>query len=134
MGPPKNPVEAVGFVVVVIVFLLLVFGVITAFIKFLGRKNAKPLPKLAGTSVPQLGEGLDINKRYDIVYSGGDYSSQYVERVEGIKIIGYVGRDDDETVGKMYLRSRGLVVEFADGRKAYLMPHAIMSLQETRVD
>jgi hypothetical protein len=44
--------------------------------------------------------------------------------------MGYVGKDDDETVGKMYMRSRWLVVEFADGRRAYLMPHAIISLQE----
>jgi len=29
------------------------------------------------------------------------------------------------------MRSRWLVVEFADGRKAYLMPFAILSLQET---
>ncbi len=26
----------------------------------------------------------------DIVYSGGDYGSQFVERLEGIRIIGYV--------------------------------------------
>jgi hypothetical protein len=131
---PNNPVEAVGFAVIVIVFFFLGVGVIAAFIKFLGRNKAKPLPKLAGTSVPQLGEGIDVSKRYDIVYSSGDYGSQFVERLEGIKIIGYVGSEDDQTVGKMYLRSRWLVVEFTDGRKAYLMPHAIMSLQETRAN
>ena len=131
--PPNNIVEVVGIVTCVIV-LLFVFGAFCAIVGSLIRKKNKKLPKLAGTTVPQVGEGLDISKRYDIVYSGGDYSSQFVERLEGIKIIGYVGRDDDESVGKMYLRSRWLVVEFSDGRKAYLMPHAIMSLQESRLN
>ena len=118
-------------IVAIVIILLSVFGVFCSIVSMIRKKNKK-LPKLAGTTVPQVGEGLDISKRYDIVYSGGDYSSQFVERLEGIKIIGYVGRDDDESVGKMYLRSRWLVVEFSDGRKAYLMPHAIMSLQESR--
>ena len=120
-------------IVAIVIILLSVFGVFCSIGSMIRKKNKK-LPKLAGTTVPQVGEGLDISKRYDIVYSGGDYSSQFVERLEGIKIIGYVGRDDDESVGKMYLRSRWLVVEFSDGRKAYLMPHAIMSLQESRAN
>ena len=120
-------------IVAIVIILLSVFGVFCSIVSMIRKKNKK-LPKLAGTTVPQVGEGLDISKRYDIVYSGGDYSSQFVERLEGIKIIGYVGRDDDESVGKMYLRSRWLVVEFSDGRKAYLMPHAIMSLQESRAN
>ena len=120
-------------IVAIVIILLSVFGVFCSIGSMIRKKNKK-LPKLAGTTVPQVGEGLDISKRYDIVYSGGDYSSQFVERLEGIKIIGYVGRDDDESVGKMYLRSRWLVVEFSDGRKAYLMPHAIMSLQESRLN
>jgi hypothetical protein len=95
------------------------------------RRKPKP-PKLAGTAIPEIGEGLDINKRYDIVYSGGgDFSTQFSERLHGVKIIGYVGRDDDESVSKMYMRGRWLVVEFADGRRAYLMPRSIISLQES---
>jgi hypothetical protein len=46
-------------------------------------------------------------------------------------IVGYIGKDDDEPVGKMYMPKRWLVVEFVDGRRAYLMPHAIVSLQES---
>jgi hypothetical protein len=88
-------------------------------------------PKLAGTAIPEIGEGLDIGKRYDIVYSGGDYGGQFAERLHGVRIVGYVGRDDDESVSKMYMRGRWLVVEFADGRRAYLMPHSIVSLQES---
>ncbi len=131
--PPNNIVEVVGIVTSVIV-LLFVCGAFIAIVGSLIRKKNKQQPKLAGTTIPHLGEGIDVSKRYDIVYSSGDYGSQFVERLEGIKIIGYVGSDDDQTVGKMYLRSRWLVVEFADSRKAYLMPHAIMSLQETRAD
>ena len=88
-------------------------------------------PKLAGTEIPQIGEGFDINKRYDIIYSIGDYSSQFVERMRDIKVVGYVGKNTGEIFEKSFMRTRWLVVEFADGRRAYLMPHAILSLVES---
>src|SRR2546423_6845252 len=50
-------------------------------------------PKLAGTEIPQIGEGFDISKRYDIIYSIGDYSSQFIERIQSIKILGSVGKN-----------------------------------------
>jgi hypothetical protein len=122
-------VEAVGYLTTAIIlcFLIIWFWVTISSL-FKGKK--KP-PKLAGTAIPETGEGLDIGKRYDIVYSGGDYGSHFTERLLGVRIVGYIGKDDDEPVGKMYLQSRWLVVEFADRRRAYLMPHAIVSLQES---
>jgi hypothetical protein len=123
-------VEAVGYLTTAIIlcFLIICFWVTVSSL-FKGKKK-KP-PKLAGTAIPETGEGLDIGKRYDIIYSGGDYGSQFTERLQGVRIVGYIGKDDDEPVGKMYLQSRWLVVEFADGRRAYLMPHSIVSLQES---
>jgi hypothetical protein len=121
-------VEIVGYITTGIVLLFLCgWGIAVMSSLFQGRKKG---PRLAGTVIPELGEGLDINKRYDIVYSGGDYGSHLVERLQNIRIIGYVGKADDEAVGKMYMQSRWLVIEFPDGRRAYLMPHAIISLQE----
>ena len=120
--------ETIGKITTVIVVSALCIGFFAWLVSFFRGKKA---PKLAGTAIPELGEGLDISKRYDIVYSGGDFGSQFVEHLKGIQIIGYVGQEDDEAVGKMYMRSRWLVVSFSDGRKAYLMPHAILSLQES---
>ena len=121
--------EVVGYITTVIVLLFLCGGALSLFGSFFQAKK-KP-PKLAGTAIPETGDGLDISKRYDIVYSGGDYGGQFAERLHGVRIVGYVGRDDDESVSKMYMRGRWLVVEFADGRRAYLMPHSIVSLQES---
>lgn len=110
-------------------FFSFVAGLITTAILVARSRKKKP-PKLAGTAIPQIGDGLDIAKRYDILYSG-DYGASFVERLSVVRIVGYVGSDDDDSVGKMYIRSRWLVVEFADGRRAYLMPHAILSLSES---
>jgi hypothetical protein len=121
--------EVLGYIVLGFFGFFMSVAAIALVVSFFQKKIP---PKLAGTFIPELEEGIDIQKRYDIVYSGGDYGSQVKEKLEGVRIIGYVGKDDDETVGKMYLRSRWLVVDFEDGRKAYLMPHAIISLQEAR--
>ena len=121
--------EVVGYITTVIVLLFVCGGTVGLVGSFF-RGKKKP-PKLAGTPIPEIGTGLDISKRYDIVYSGGDYSGQFVERLHGVKIVGYVGRDDDESVSKMYMRGRWLVVELPDSRRTYLMPHSIVSLQES---
>jgi hypothetical protein len=121
-------VEVVGYITTVIVLIFVCGAGYSAL-----RSSLKPKrqPKLAGTVIPELGQGLDISKRFDIVYSGGDFSTHLVERLQGVRILGYVGNDKDEGVGKMYMRSRWLVVRFSDGRQAYLMPHAIVSLLES---
>jgi hypothetical protein len=120
--------ETVGQITVGVLVFLACVGGLAAVASYFEKKKS---PKLAGTTIPELGEGLDLSKRYDIVYSGGDYGSQFVEHLQEVRIVGYVGQEGDEAVGKMYMRSRWLVVSFADGRKAYLMPHAILSLQES---
>src|SRR5688500_10919798 len=122
-------VETVGYITIVIVMIFVCGAALAALRRLF--KDKKRSPKIAGTAIPEIGEGLDISKRYDIVYSGGDYGGQIVERLHEVRIVGYVGRDDDEAVSKMYMRGRWLVVEFADGRRAYLMPHSIVSLQES---
>lgn len=124
-----SPFEVIGQITVGVFGFVACFAVLMAIVTKLRSK--KP-PRLAGTDIRELGEGIDISKRYDIVYSGGsDYGTQLLERLSRVLIVGYVGREDDESVGKMYMRSRWLVVTFTDGRKAYLMPHAIVSLQES---
>ncbi|MBL8792653.1 MAG: hypothetical protein JNM56_01980 [Planctomycetia bacterium] len=95
--------ETVGYIATgVVVFFACIAG-IAALSSYFQKKIP---PKLAGTAIPELGVGLDIGKQYDIVYSGGDYGSQFVERLHAVKIVGYVGTDEDETVGKMYMPSR----------------------------
>lgn len=123
--------EVVGYITTVIVLVFICCGIMAYISAWISGLRNKPKPRLAGAVIPILGDGLEISKRYDIVYGGGDYGSQVVERIEGVRIVGYVGKEDDEAVGKMYIRSRWLVVEFADGRLAYLMPHSIISLTES---
>jgi hypothetical protein len=88
---------------------------------------------LAGTVIPELGEGLDISKCYDVIYSisSTDYGTPIVERLNSVRIVGYVGAGEEEEFGKAYMRSRWLVVEFPDQRRAYLMPRAILSLTQS---
>lgn len=122
--------ELVGYITTVIVTICLC-GVAFGWLMHALNRKQQRTPKIAGTTIPEIGEGLDISKRFDIVYSAGDYASQFSERLHAVRIIGYVGRDDDDSISKMYMRGRWLVVEFADLRRAYLMPHSIVSLQET---
>lgn len=125
----QNPLEIIGGVTTFI------FGVVAA--AFLAAKliqwfakTPPEQPKLAGTSIPDLGDGLDISKSYDVVY-GGDLHSHFVERLQCVRIVGYVGNEGDESVSKMYMRGRWLAFESKDGRRSYVMPHAIDSLQES---
>jgi hypothetical protein len=122
-------VEIVGYITTVIVVLFVCGTGITTLPRLFRTKRKSP--KLAGTAIPETGEGLDISKRYDIRYSAGDFGSQFSELFLNVKIIGYIGQDDDESVSKMYVRGRWLVVGFADGRRAYLLPRSIISLQES---
>jgi hypothetical protein len=125
-------VEVAGHITTAIVLCFMLFIMCAAGYALLrSLLGPKKQPKLAGTVIPELGQGLDISKHFDIVYSGGDHGSHIVERLQGVRILGYVGNDSDQSVGKMYMRSRWLVVEVSDGRRAYLMPHAIVSLLES---
>lgn len=121
--------EIVGYVTTVIVLLFVCGGLVSWLGRFL--RSRKRHPKLAGTVIPEIGQGLDVNKRYDIVYSGGDFGSQLCERIQNVRIVGYVGHADDESISKQFMRGRWLVVELADQRRAYLMPHSIISLVES---
>lgn len=103
--------------------------IVVAYFSAKARRARSKGPKLAGSTIPELGEGLDLSKRYDITYSG-DWSSNFVEHLNDVKIVGYVGSDNDETT-KMYMRGRWLVVEFNDGRRAYLMPSSIVALRQS---
>jgi len=123
--------ETVGYVTTVVVLIFLCGAAFAAFESWYERGRKIRGPKLAGTVIPETGEGLDIGKRYDIVYAGGDYGGQFAERLLDVRIVGYVGNNSD-SASKAFLRGRWLVVEFVDGRRAYLMPHAIVSLQESR--
>jgi hypothetical protein len=105
---------------------------VVAYLSAKSRRARSKGPKLAGSTIPELGDGLDLSKRYDITYSG-DWSSNFVEHLNDVKIVGYVGGNDDESVSKMYMRGRWLVVEFSDGRRAYLMPQSIVALRQTAV-
>ena len=103
--------------------------ILVAYLSARARRARAEGPKLAGSAIPELGQGLDLSKRYDITYSG-EWGSNFVERLDDVRIAGYVGRDNDEMGSKVYMRGRWLVVEFNDGRRAYLMPSSLVALRE----
>ncbi len=122
----KNPLEIIGGITT------FVFGLVAAVYlasKVIGwfSNDTSEGPTLIGTTVPELGEGLDLAKRYDVIY-GGDYHSNFVEKLSNVRIVGYIG--DNNEGSKMYLRGRWLAFESTDGMRSYVMPHAIVSLQE----
>lgn len=122
--------EAVGYVTTVIV-LLFVCGGALSWLATLINANKKRLPKIAGTLIPEIGEGFDINRQYDIFYGSEDYGSVFADRLYAVRIIGYVSRHDDVSNSRRNRRRSWLVVEHADGRRVFLLPDSIVSLQES---
>lgn len=121
--------EVVGYITTAFVLLFICVGLFAWLSDIFRRRRHQP--KLAGTIIPEIGQGLDVNKRFDIAYSSGDFGSQTIERIQNVRIVGYVGHADDESVSKQFMRGRWLVVELSDQRRAYLMPHSIISLVES---
>lgn len=122
--------EVVGYITTVIVLLFVCGGALSLIGAYLSRKKQ---PKLAGTALPALTEGLDASKRYDVIY-GADFGNHIIERLQSVKFLGYVGKTNEDHAGKMYMRSRWLVVESPDGRKSYIIPHSLISLHESAQD
>ena len=126
-----NNLEVVGAmtIAIVVLYLLVVAGLgIRRLLK--GKQTA---PALVGTRVPETALGIDLSKRYDIVYVSSEYGSSSVpQHIQAARILGYVGQpaDHSEDSSKFYMPSRWLAVELPDGRKAFLMPRGITLLQE----
>jgi hypothetical protein len=93
---------------------------------FLGSRP----PQMLGSELPATDAVIDLTKKYDIVYGSGHGP---VEKLIGIRIIGYLRSDRDATTGE-YMDSRWLVVELADGRRAYLRPRSVLWLLEASSD
>ncbi len=121
--------EAVGYITTIIVLVFLCGKAISLFVSYFADKT--PLPKAFGAAIPETDLELDISKPYDIVYSGGNFGGEFADRIEGIRIVGYVGRDEPESFSKLFIRGRWLVVEYPDNRRAFVMPHSIVSLKES---
>jgi hypothetical protein len=84
-------------------------------------------PQIVGAELPATDAGIDLTKRYDIVYGAGHAGVH--EKLSGVRILGYLRSDRDETTGE-YIDSRWLVVEMSDGRRAYLRPRSVLWLLE----
>ncbi len=121
--------EAVGYITTTIVLVFLCGKAISLFVSYFADKT--PLPKAFGAAIPETDLELDISKPYDIVYNGGNFGGEFADRIEGIRIVGYVGRDEPESFSKLFIRGRWLVVEYPDKRRAFVMPHSIVSLKES---
>lgn len=88
-------------------------------------------PHLVGAELPFIEASIDLGKRYDIVYGVGHGASH--ERLSGVRILGYLRSDRDQTTGE-HMDSRRLVVELPDNRRAYLRPRSVMWLLEAKPD
>lgn len=124
--------EIVGYITVSIFLVILVLWGIASIQWRISRKTEQEKPqRLLGTVIPELTQGLDIERRYDIFYADYDHIGQ---TLSGVRILGYIGSGDDESYGKLYMPSRWLVVEFPDRRRAYLQPGSIRSLHESPIE
>lgn len=121
--------EVVGYITTTIVLIFLCGKTVSLFVSYFAAKA--PLPKAFGAAIPETNEERDITKQYDLVYSGGQYGGEFADRLQGVRIVGYVGRDEEPSFSKLFIRGRWLVVEYADKRRAFVMPHSIVSLKES---
>lgn len=92
---------------------------------WLRRQKEKNLPlKLMGTEIPEIKGGLNLEKRYDLSFHKDEKPDQHLQ----VKILGSVDRDSDSMFGAT---GRWLVVEFPDGRRAYVPWYSITAIQES---
>ncbi len=126
---PDPLLEGIGALTVIAALVISGFWLLSKLLAWWSPAQKAP-PKLLGTEIPELGEGLDLAKRYDIIYSG-EFNAQFVERLNAVLIVGYIGNDGDEYSAKLYMRGRWLALESVDGRRHYVIPRAILSLQES---
>ncbi|HWE40371.1 MAG TPA: hypothetical protein VG406_27715 [Isosphaeraceae bacterium] len=100
-------------------------AIMSAAIYLKQRSQSALRPQIVGAELPSIGEGIDLTKRYDIVYGTSE------EKLVDIRILGYLRSDRDQTTGE-YMDSRWLVVELPDGRRAYLRPRSVLWLLEAK--
>ena len=122
--------EIVGYVTTAIVLTTLcVSFVAIGRMWFKEQLETKATPENQ-TPIPDIEDELDLNKRYDIVCHG-DYSDRVVHQFDDVKILGYSGKPGDAYGSSPHIRTRWLVVEFADGRRAYLIPNCVVVLKQS---
>lgn len=102
---------------------------LTAVLVYRAKRARAGGSKLAGSVIPEVGEGIDLSRRYHITY-GGDWHASLVQHWENVRIVGYVGSVNDPTLDKMYMRGRWLILEFEDRTRGYILPQSIISLRE----
>jgi hypothetical protein len=89
-------------------------------------RKSRP-PQIIGTELPVIDTSIDLRKKYDIVYGAGHGAGP--EKLNGVRILGYLRSDRDKTTGE-YMDGGWLVVELADRRRAYLRPRSVLWLLE----
>ena len=102
----------------------LLVAVVAALVGLFLRRRS---PRILGAELPVMDARIDLSKRYDIVYGAGFPAAH--EKLVGVRILGYLRSDRDETT-REYMDSRWLVVELPDGRRAYLRPKSVLWLLE----
>ena len=96
-------------------------------LKGLSRRKSNPrIPTVLGCAVPLAAHEIDFSKRYKL-YTGSRFSDSPSEHFSGVRIVGYVEKEDREG-GKFY--RDWIVGELPDGRKLYLMPGSIQFMEE----
>lgn len=97
-------------------------------------KRKRP-PQVAGAELSVLDSGLDLSKLYDIAYgaSNGYVSGAGVEKLCGVKILGYLRGEQDATTSGEYSDSRWLVIETQDGRRGFIRPRSVLWILESKL-
>jgi hypothetical protein len=120
----EQVVAAIGWFVI----LSAGVGVLGSLTVAVVRRFRKSRPRqIIGAELPVIDARIDLVKRYDIVYGAGHGAGP--EKLTGVRILGYLRSDRDETAGE-YIDSGWLVVELPDRRRAYLRPRSVLWLLE----
>jgi hypothetical protein len=107
-------------------------GLLIAFLFAQRRRTAVDRSALfASGPVPELGAAFDITQRYDITCAAEGREASWVERLQGVTLLGYAGPKRGEPLWHTHVHSRWLVVAFPDGRRAYLLPRSIKMLVQS---
>lgn len=84
--------------------------------------------------LPELGPAFDASQRYDIICVAEGHNPIMIERLQAVAILGYVGDKRGEPTLRSHLHSRWLVVAFADGRRAYVLPRSVKLFIQSSVN
>ena len=127
MQPPPKSQFANGLIVGALGALLAIGA-----LYWFSARGTPQAPAVAGQRVPDQRFQLDFSKRYNLVV---DSNQGLRTAYEGARILGFTwpASESAQSGGSKYnFFDQWLAIELSDGRLAFLPPHAIRAIEESR--